>query len=217
MKKIAVIGATGFVGAKVVNELANRGYQVRAIARHPEKVEKNGAVEAIKADVYQGNELMEALKEADAVISAFNPGWTNPTIYDAFLKGARSIEKTVEKAGVKRFIAVGGAGSLYNENNEQLVDLSDFPAAIKPGAQAARDYLDELKRNSVLDWTFFSPAVEMHQGTSGVRKGTYRTSTETPVFNAEGRSILSVEDVAVALVDELENRKFIRQRFTAAY
>jgi len=117
---------------------------------------------------------------------------------------------------VKRFITVGGAGSLFIDGN-QLVDGPDFPADIKPGATAARDYLNEIKKNETLDWTFFSPAIEMHQGTAGVRKGTYRTALENPVFDADGRSILSVEDVAVALVDELEQNNFVKQRFTAAY
>ena len=98
-----------------------------------------------------------------------------------------------------------------------FVDSNDFPAEIKPGALAARDYLNEIKNNTVLDWTFSSPAPEMHQGTSGVRKGEYRTSLETPVVDENGRSIISVEDVAFALVDELEQNNHIRGRFTAAY
>ncbi len=216
MKKVAVIGATGFVGKQVVNELANRGYAVNAIARDSSKVEEKDNVAAISADVNNVEELAKVLKGNDAVINTFNAGWTNPNLYDDFLNGSRNIEKAVEQSGVKRFITVGGAGSLFIDGN-QLVDGPDFPADIKPGATAARDYLNEIKQNKTLDWTFFSPAIEMHQGTAGVRKGTYRTALENPVFNEEGRSILSVEDVAVALVDELEQNNFVRQRFTAAY
>ena len=217
MKKVAVIGATGFVGTQVVKELANRGYFVNALARNTSKIEESENVKAIAVDVYNTSELSEILKGNDAVISAFNPGWTNPNIFEDFLKGAESIEKAVEESGVKRFITVGGAGSLYIAENLQLIDTPEFPAEIKPGAEAARQYLEMIKKNEILDWTFFSPAIEMHQGTAGVRKGTYRTALENPVFDENGRSVLSVEDVAVALVDELENGKFVKQRFTAAY
>ena len=217
MKKVAVIGATGFVGTQVVKELANRGYFVNALARNTSKIEESENVKAVAVDVYNTSELSEILKGNDAVISAFNPGWTNPNIFEDFLKGAESIEKAVEESGVKRFITVGGAGSLYIAENLQLIDTPEFPAEIKPGAEAARQYLEMIKKNENLDWTFFSPAIEMHQGTAGVRKGTYRTALENPVFDENGRSVLSVEDVAVALVDELENNQFVKQRFTAAY
>ncbi len=217
MKKVAVIGATGFVGTQVVKELANRGYFVNALARNTSKIEESENVKAIAVDVYNTSELAEILKGNDAVISTFNPGWTNPNIFEDFLKGAESIEKAVEESGVKRFITVGGAGSLYIAEGLQLIDTPEFPEEIKPGAEAARQYLEMIKKNENLEWTFFSPAIEMHQGTAGVRKGTYRTALENPVFDENGRSVLSVEDVAVALVDELENGKYVKQRFTAAY
>ncbi|AZA53479.1 NAD(P)-dependent oxidoreductase [Chryseobacterium sp. G0201] len=217
MKKVAVIGATGFVGTQVVNELANRGYAVEAIVRDASKVEQNDKVSAKSIDVNNIDELSEALKGSDAVISTFNAGWTNPNLYNDFLTGSENIEKAVEKAGVKRFITVGGAGSLYIADGVQIVDTPDFPEAYKPGATAARDYLNKIKENNTLDWTFFSPAIEMNQSNVGTRTGKYRTSLETPVLNEEGRSILSVEDVAVVLVDELEQNNHIRERFTAAY
>ncbi len=216
MQKVAVIGATGFVGKQVVNELANRGYAVSAIARDSSKVEARDNVNAVSADVNHVEELAQILAGNNAVINTFNAGWANPNLYNDFLNGSRNIERAVEQSGVKRFITVGGAGSLFLDGN-QLVDGPDFPSDIKPGATAARDYLNEIKKNQTLDWTFFSPAIEMHPGTAGVRKGTYRTALENPVFNEEGRSLLSVEDLAVALVDELEQNNFVRQRFTAAY
>lgn len=216
MKKVAVIGATGFVGAQVVKELVNRGYEVEAIVRDASKVQESEQVRAKSVDVNNVEELSDAVKGNDAVISAFNAGWTNPNLYDDFLNGSVNIEKAVENSGIKRFITVGGAGSLYIDG-KQLVDGPDFPADIKPGATAARDYLNKIKENSTLDWTFFSPAIEMHQGTAGVRTGKYRTALESPVFDENGRSVLSVEDVAVVLVDELEQNNHIRERFTAAY
>lgn len=215
-KKVAVIGATGFVGTQVVKELENRGYAVEAIVRDASKVEQTANVTAKSIDVNNIDDLAEALKGNDAVISAFNPGWTNPNLYNDFLNGSKNIEKAVEKSGIKRFITVGGAGSLLIDG-KQLVDGPDFPEDIKPGATAARDYLNEIKQNETLDWTFFSPAIEMHQGTAGIRTGKYRTSLESPVFDENGRSVLSVEDVAVVLVDELEQNNHIRERFTAAY
>ena len=216
MQKVAVIGATGFVGKQVVNELANRGYAVSAIARDSSKVEARDNVNAVSADVNHVEELAQILAGNNSVINTFKADWANPNLYNDFLNGSRNIERAVEQSGVKRFITVGGAGSLFLDGN-QLVDGPDFPSDIKPGATAARDYLNEIKKNQTLDWTFFSPAIEMHPGTAGVRKGTYRTALENPVFNEEGRSLLSVEDLAVALVDELEQNNFVRQRFTAAY
>lgn len=217
MKKVVVIGATGFVGAHVVKELTDRGYAVEALVRDALKVEVQDNVTAKSVDVNNVNELADVLKGSDAVISAFNAGWTNPNLYNDFLNGSENIEKAVEKSGVKRLIVVGGAGSLYTQDHVQIVDTPDFPDAYRPGATAARDYLSKIKKNNTLDWTFFSPAVEMNQANVGSRTGKYRTSLETPVFDENGRSRLSVEDVAVVLVDELEKNNHIRERFTAGY
>ncbi|PWG82425.1 NAD(P)-dependent oxidoreductase [Pararcticibacter amylolyticus] len=213
--KVALIGA-GFVGTQLIRELTSRGHQVTVLVRNTEKIEAANGVEAVKSDVLHDQELAEKLKGHDAVINAFNAGWTNPNLYNDFMEGSQAIQKAVKESGVKRFITIGGAGSLYI-GEQQLVDSPDFPEAYKAGATAARDYLNIIRKEEALDWTFFSPAIEMHQGTSGVRTGNYRTGTENPVFNKEGRSIMSAEDVAVVIADELENPKFIRQRFTAAY
>jgi len=150
------------------------------------------------------------------VISSFNAGWQNPNLYQDFLEGSRAIQSAVRQAGVKRLIVVGGAGSLYIDG-KQLVDSPDFPAAIKPGATAARDYLNELKNENEIDWVFVSPAIEMHPGTSGTRKGSYRMGTEIPVFDEQGKCVISAEDLAVAIVDELEQQAHHRVRFTVAY
>ncbi|GEP98922.1 NAD(P)-dependent oxidoreductase [Chitinophaga cymbidii] len=213
--KVALIGA-GFVGAAILKELSARGHEVKVIVRHPEKVTvPDDKVTVVKGDALAGD-LSTLLQGSDAVVSAYNAGWTNPDLYADFIAGSKAIQQSVKASGVKRFIVIGGAGSLYI-NGQQLVDSPQFPAEYKTGATAARDYLDILKAEKELDWTFFSPAIEMHQGTSGERKGTYRTDLESPVFNAEGRSILSVEDLAVVIADELEEPKHIGRRFTAAY
>ena len=213
--KIALIGATGFLGKSLTNELSNRKHEVTAISRTAQESDKDN-LKYVAADVYNVEALAAILKGHDAVISAFNPGWTNPNIYADFLKGAKAIQEAVKLSGVKRLITVGGAGSLYIDG-KQLVDGPDFPADIKPGATAAREYLDIIKEEKDLDWAFFSPAIEMHPGITTGRTGKYRLGTDSPVFNEEGRSILSGEDVAVVLADEVENPKHHQVRFTAAY
>ena len=215
--KVALIGASGFVGTAILKELLQRGHQVTAIARHPEKVKKAEHITVVSADVLDENAVTNAIKGHDAVVSAYNAGWTNPDLYNEFISGSKAIQAAVKKAGVKRLIVIGGAGSLFIAPNRQIVDTDEFPKEWKPGALAARDYLNILKEEKELDWTFLSPAIEMHQGTSGTRKGTYRTDLENPVFDASNKSVISVEDLAVAVVDELEKPKHIRQRFTVAY
>ncbi|WP_158797506.1 NAD(P)-dependent oxidoreductase [Pedobacter sp. L105] len=215
---IALIGASGFVGSAILTEALNRGHQVTAIVRNPENIAVHHEhLIIVKADAMDAAQITKAVEGKDAVISAYNPGWSNPDIYNEFLKGSKSIQDGVKAAGVKRYIVIGGAGSLEVAPGVQAVDDPEFPAAIKPGATAARDYQNYIKEEKDLDWTFFSPAFEMHQGTSGVRQGHYRTGLDNPVFNEEGRSVLSVEDLALVIIDELENPKHIKQRFTAAY
>jgi len=216
--KIALIGATGFVGAAILKEALDRGHVVTAIARNTRKINiESSNLVPLKANVLNEEEVAEAVKGHEAVISAYNPGWTNPEIYNEFLAGAQSIEAGIKKAGIQRLIVVGGAGSLFVAPNVQLIDTPQFPAEWKPGALGARDYLSILKKEEGLDWTFLSPAIEMHHGTSGQRRGTYRTGLENPVFDEGGRSVVSVEDLAVAVIDELEHPKHIRKRFTIAY
>lgn len=215
--KVALIGATGFVGSAVLKELIQRGHQVTAIARNTEKINKEAGVTAVEADALDVKQLAGALKGNDAVVSTYNAGWTNPDLYNAFLNGSKSVQEAVKASGVKRFIVVGGAGSLYIAPGVQLVDTEAFPAEWKPGALAARDYLTYIQNEKELDWTFLSPAIEMHQGTAGVRRGTYRVGKDEPVFDENGKSVASVEDIAVAIVDELEHPKHIKERFTIAY
>lgn len=214
--KIALIGATGFVGSNILNELANRNHEVTAIARNPKESELAN-VNFVKADIFNTEELSEVLKNHDVVVSAYNPGWTNPNIYDDFIAGSNAIVEGVKKSGVNRYITIGGAGSLFVAPNLQAVDTPDFPKEIYPGASAARDFLNTLKEEKELDWAFFSPAFEMHQGITTGRTGKYRFGLENPVFDENQRSILSGEDLAVVIADEVENPKHHQIRFTAAY
>ena len=215
--RVAIIGATGFVGSAILKELANRNHSIKAISRSIGNESDQKNVVNVAVDVNNVAALSADLKGADVVISAFNPGWTNPSIYEDFLKGAKNIQEAVKLAGVKRFIVIGGAGSLYLDEQTRVIDSPSFPEEIKPGAQAALEYLEILNDENQLDWEFFSPAIEMHQGTSGTRTGNYKLGLDHPVVNNEGRSILSVEDVAVVIADEVEKQNFTRRRFTAGY
>ncbi|PAW94315.1 histidine kinase [Mucilaginibacter sp. MD40] len=211
--KVAIIGATGFVGPELVKEGILRGYEVTAIARNTDKVKKQAGVTALSADVNDVDALASALSGHDAVINSFNAGWTNPNLYNDFLQGSRNIQQAVKKAGVKRFVTIGGAGSLFIDG-KQLVDSPEFPKEYYPGASAARDYLNELRNEQELDWTFLSPAINLHPGK---RTGEFRLNTESPVFSAEGKSDISTADLAVAIFNELENNQFVKQRFTVGY
>jgi putative NADH-flavin reductase len=213
--KVVLIGASGFVGTPVLNELLNRGNQVTAVVRNPEKINlKNENLTVKAADVFDADNLAALLKGNDAVISAYNAGWTNPDYYKDFINASEAIQQAVKKSGVKRLLVIGGAGSLEIKPGVQLVDTPEFPAEFKTAATAARDYLDILRKETELDWTFISPAIDLHPGK---RTGKFRLGNDNPVFDADGKSAISVEDMAVAIVDELENNRFIKKRFTLGY
>lgn len=211
--KIAVIGATGFVGSKVVAELLQRGHHVTAIARNTSKLPKHPALTAKATNAYVESELAAAIGAQDAVVNAFNPGWTDPNIQANFVKGFATITQATKKAGVKRYVVVGGAGSLEVAPGVQLVDTPQFPAEYKEGALGAREALNQLRKETALDWAFVSPAVFLEPGK---RTGKYKLGGDQVLMNAEGPARISVEDLAVAIADELEQPKHHQQRFTAA-
>ena len=216
--KVALIGATGFVGTALLKELNDRGHEVTAISRHPEKtVVKGPCIHPRSGDMLDSRRVADLVKGHDAVISAYNPGWDNPNIYAEFMEGSRAIQAGIKAGGVKRLIAIGGAGSLEVAPGVQLIDTPQFPTQFKAGASGARDYLNEIRQEKELEWTIFCPAILMNPDTSGTRKGHYRSGLDNPVFDKDGKSVLSVEDLAMAVVDELEVPSHIRRRFTAAY
>lgn len=213
--KIALIGATGYTGTSVLKEALSRGHQVTAIARNTDKITvEDPNLSKVAVNIFDVDALAEVIKGHDAVSSSFNAGWTNPNMYNDFINGSKAIQEAARKAGVKRLLVIGGAGSLEIKPGIQLVDTPEFPAQWKEGATAARDYLNILKQENDLDWTFLSPAIELHPGE---RTGRYRLGTDQPVFDEHGKSHISVEDLAIALVDELENGQFIKRRFTVGY
>ena len=211
--KIALIGASGFVGSALLKEAAARGHSVTAIVRNPGKIAEIKGVSVVKADVTDAAALAALLKGHDIVISAFNGGWGDPDIYAKHIAGSKAIAAAAKATGV-RLIEIGGAGSLHAPDGSQLVDSPEFPAAYKDGARAARDALTARQQGDWKDWTFVSPAITL---APGQRTGHYRVGIDNPVFDAKGESHISVEDFAVAIVDEAETPKHSGKRFTVGY
>ena len=212
--KIVVIGATGFVGSAILQEALNRGHEVTAIVRDPGKLKPHPKLHPQKGDVYQEDEVTCLVAGHDAVISAFNPGWSNPDIYNLQVRGTQAIINGVKKAGVKRLLFVGGAGSLEVKPGVQSVDLPGFPAEYKQGALATRGALNLLRKEPSLEWSFLSPSANL---SPGKRTGKFRLGTDQLLKDANGESRISVQDYAMAMIDEVEKPKHIRQRFTVGY
>jgi hypothetical protein len=211
--KVTLIGATGFVGSAVLSELLQRGHQVTVLARTPAKVLAQPGLTVMQGSALDAAQVQAASQGQDAVVSAYNPGWTEPDLYNLFLQGSRTIVEGVRASGTRRLLVVGGAGSLFVAPGVQLVDTPEFPAEWKAGALAARDALNELRNESALDWTFLSPPILLQPGD---RTGQYRLGTEAPLMNGDQPGSISVADLAVAIVDELENPHHLQQRFTVA-
>ena len=212
--KIALIGATGFVGSAILKEALDRGHEVAAIVRNPDKLTPHAKLHPKRGDVYNEDEVARLVAGHDAVISAFNPGWTNPDIYNQQVKGTRAIISGVKKAGVKRLLFVGGAGSLEIKPSVQSVDTPEFPKEWKQGSLATREALNMLRKESGLEWSFLYPSADL---SPGQRTGKFRLGTDQMLKDAKGESRISTQDYAMAMINEVENPKHIRQRFTVGY
>ena len=210
---IALIGATGFVGSAVLEELLRRQHKVTALARNPGKLAARDGLTVVQADAQDAAQVAKAVAGHDAVVNAYNPGRTVPDIHHQFLVGTRAIYAGVKQAGVKRLLVVGGAGSLFVAPGVQLVDTPNFPAEYKAGALAAREALNLIRSETSLDWTFLAPPILLAPGD---RTGQYRLGTDAPLMNGEAPGGISVADMAVAIVDELESPRHLQQRFTVA-
>ena len=202
MKNVVLIGASGFVGTAILNELLNRGHKVTAIVRDPTKVTaSNPNLKVVQADVTDTDVLIEASKGKDAVISAYNPGWKNPNIYEETLKNYPLI--------------VDSAGTLFYAPGKMVMDADDIPAKLLPGIKSLGEfYLNTLRKENDIDWIFLSPAANM---TPGERTGKFRIGKDDLVVGVNGDSTISVEDYAVAMVDELEQKHHHKERFTIGY
>ena len=216
MKNVVLIVASGFVGTAILNELLNRGHKVTANVRDPAKVTaSNPNLKVVQADVTDTDVLIEASKGKDAVISAYNPGWKNPNIYEETLKNYPLIVDSVKKAGVERLLIVGGAGTLFYAPGKMVMDADDVPAKLLPGIKSLGEfYLNTLRKENDIDWIFLSPAANM---TPGERTGKFRIGKDDLVVDVNGDSNISVEDYAVAMVDELEQKHHHKERFTIGY
>jgi uncharacterized protein len=216
MNKIVLIGASGFVGSAILKEALDRGHYVTAVVRHPDKitaVHKNLIVK--QGDVSHSNIVTEASKGADAVISAYNPGWKNPDIAAETTSGYRTILEGVRQSGVKRLLVVGGAGSLFISPGKRLMDSGIIPDSFLPAVKAlAEFYLNDLNAEKSIDWVFFSPAGIIEPGQ---RTNKFRLGKDDLVVNSNGESKISVQDYAVAMINELEKPVHHRERFTIGY
>jgi putative NADH-flavin reductase len=216
--KIALIGATGFIGSAILAELLQRGHQVtalvREVAKAPAALSSRAGVTIVQADAKAADQVAEAVKGHDAVVSAYNAGWSNPKLHDDFLQGSRAITAGTKAGDVQRLLVVGGAGSLYVAPGVQLVDTPEFPQQWKVGANAAREALNLLKQEQDLAWTFVSPAADLQPGE---RTGVFRLGGDELLMSGPQPASISTADLAVAIVNELEQPRHIRRRFTAGY
>ena len=201
--KIAVIGASGRGGSRIVAELVRRGHQVTAIARNPEKVAAHAQVTPKKGDLYDPG-ISALLAGHDAVVSAVHFLDSDP----------ETLIEAVRASGVKRYFVMGGAGSLEVAPGVKLIDTPEFPAIYKDEAAKGGVFLDRLRREKDIDWTFLSPPALID---FGERTGKFRVGKDELLVDGKGDSKISFEDFAVATVDELEKPKHSRQRFTVGY
>jgi len=202
--KIALIGATGSVGTHLISELRHRGHQVTAIARHPEKLDRQDGVNPAVGDVQNENALAAVLAGHDVAIHSVKFLSTDPAKVVAATKAAK----------VPRLLVVGGAGSLEVAPGLTLVNSPDFPPEYKPETLAGVKFLDVLRQEEELDWTFLSPS---YLFAPGERTGKFRLGKDELLVGADGQSRISTEDFAIALMDELEQPKHSRERFTVGY
>lgn len=201
--QVAILGASGRAGSEITKELAARGHRVRAIARKPEAIPTIEGVEKISGDASNIGALSELVRGSDAVISALQ-----------FDVPAATLVSALKSAGVRRLLVTGGAASLETASGKRLFDMPDFPVEWKAAAAGGIAFLDALRQEDGLDWTFFSPAALIFEG---ARTGSFRLGGDQLVVDDANESKISFADYAIAMVDELEQHKHSRARFTAAY
>lgn len=202
--QVALIGASGAVGSRLLAELSRRGHAVTALARDAGKIAALPRVAIKSVDASASAALASALKGHDAVVSAVRFVGSDP----------EAMIGAVKAAGVPRYLVVGGAGSLEVAPGTALYDTAEFPAAYLQEAKAGGVFLDRLRKETSLDWTFLSPSALF---LPGERTGNFRLGGDQLLVGADGKSTISMEDYAIALTDELETPKHSRSRFTVGY
>ena len=215
--KIVLFGATGNVGRRIAAEALRRGHDVVGVVRDPAAVSSpDSRITLVRGDATNADSIARIVRGSDAVVSAISPrpnprGLPQPSLPD----NARALIAGLRKAGVRRVLYVGGASTLEIAPGRQLLDEPDFPQAYKAEALEGREALAIWRSEAAgLDWTFLSPAIEIGPGE---RTGKYRTTDETILFDAHGKSFISFEDYAVAVLDELERPQHVGRRFGVAY
>ncbi|QXH55716.1 NAD(P)-dependent oxidoreductase [Pseudomonas maumuensis] len=204
MSKIAIIGATGRAGSQLLEEALRRGHSVVAIARNPSALQGRDGVTVKALDAKDSAALQAAVTGCDAVLSAAHFSTIEP----------EAIIEPVKRAGVKRLLVVGGAGSLLLPSGHRVIDSPDFPEAYKAEANAGVRFLDTLRQEPTLDWTFLSPSAEFVEGQ---RSGHYALGKDHLLIGADGKSWITFADYAIAMLDELEKPAHSRARFTVGY
>ena len=202
--EIALIGASGNAGSRILSELVSRGHHVTAIARHPDKIAKLSGVTAVEGDVYDKAQLVALIKGYDVLISSVHFSASDPDI----------LISAAHEAGVKRYLVVGGAGSLLTPDGKKLIESPHFPDIYKVEAAAGGVFLDKLRAQSAVNWTYFSPPAVF---IPGARTGIFRLGLENLIADTSGTSTVSMEDFAIAMVDEIEKPAHLNQRFTIGY
>lgn len=210
---IVLIGASGYVGSALLKEALARGHRVTAVVSNPAKLAAQPGLEVVKADVLDSAALAPRLQGHDAVVSAFS-GHAQADVYGYYVQGMRAIIAAAKQAFVPRLLVVGGAGSLEVAPGVQLVDTPEFPTQWKGTAEGAREALQLLRAEPELAWTMLSPSAHLEPGE---RTGRFRLGTDQLLVDARGESRISVEDYAVAMIDELERPAHVRRRFTVGY
>ena len=207
---VVLYSATGMIGSRVLNELVSRGHRVIAVVRDPSRVSAHPNVAAVKGNILDPEDVAAKVKGADAVISAYGPGAGD---VNDLLTATRALIAGLHKADVRRLIFVGGAGSLFIAPGVDLINSGHLPEQYIAIAIAHRDAL-KLLSGSDLAWTYFSPAGFIQPGE---RTGKFRLGSTSLITDDKGNSSISAEDYSVALVDELESPKHLRQQFTIGY
>ena len=202
--KIAVAGASGRAGSCITAELARRGHSVTGIARNPDKIAKLANVTAVAGDANDRAALAKLWAGHDAAVSSIHF-----TVSDV-----ETLIGAAKDSTVPRYLVVGGAGSLEVAPGVRLVTTPNFPAQYKAEAEKGAAFLDRLRQEKELNWTFLSPSALIYFGN---RTGKFRLGTDQLLVDSSGKSWISFEDFAVAMADEIERPAHVRKRFTVGY
>ena len=208
--KVVLYGATGKAGSVILKELVDRGHTVVAAARAPEKVQKLKNVTAVQDDLSNPAKTASIVKDADAIVSAYGPP---PDDTGQIIGATDRLVKGIQQAGGPRLIVVGGAGSLFVAPGVTVRESGHLPKEWIPIADAHIQVLRKLKQSSI-DWTYFSPAGFFEPGE---RTGKFRLGKDDLIANDKQESRISMEDYAIALVNEVEKPEHRRQRFSVGY